>query len=587
VTDGGGPSRAGADRFSLADAVPLIGQLRGYSKRALGRDAVAGLSIAATLVPQALAYGQVAGLTPAAGLYTAVGAALAFSLVTSTRVVAVVPSSTLAIMTFAAVHGPAAGDPRKAAALAGCLAVLVGLLCVASPLLRMQRISDLLSEPVMLGYLAGSAVVIFAGQLGVLVGVPAKGEGALPKLWYVLTHMGQAHVVTAMVGLGAVAALLLLRWHRTPVPASLMVVVAAIVASAVFGLGERGVAVVGAVTGGVLLPGIIGVTGAEVWALLPAASGIALIAIVETVYATRATADPGAGRVSLGRESVALGAASVASGVLGGFAPSGSTSKSQSARSAGAHSQLFQMGTVVVVLFALLSGGPIFALLPLTVLAATLLALTVPRLIDVPGFLRLWRGWRGEAVLALLAAACVVVFGVLYGVLIAVLLAAGQMLHRTAYPHDSVLAVTNPDEPAREVDEHQLPRTDVLIYRVDAPLFFANIGRVTDRIRALTATCQPDLRYLILDAEAVFYLDASAADNLAELTLDLRGRGCELLLARVRTLVLATLQANPYRDGATRDLHAFPSVRQAYAYAHKQLELRGEAGEDKTERSEG
>jgi hypothetical protein len=158
VTDGGGPSRAGADRFSLADAVPLIGQLRGYSKRALGRDAVAGLNIAATLVPQALAYGQVAGLTPAASLYTAVGAALAFSLVTSTRVVVVVPSSTLAIMTFAAVHGPAAGDPRKAAALAGCLAVLVGLLCVASPLLRMQRISDLLSEPVMLRYLAGSAV---------------------------------------------------------------------------------------------------------------------------------------------------------------------------------------------------------------------------------------------------------------------------------------------------------------------------------------------------------------------------------------------------------------------------------------------
>jgi SulP family sulfate permease len=147
----------------------------------------------------------------------------------------------------------------------------------------------------------------------------------------------------------------------------------------------------------------------------------------------------------------------VASGVLGGFAPSGNTSKSLSARSAGAHSQLFQIGAAVVVVFVLISGGPIISRLPLAALAATLVAVTVPRLIDVPGFLRLWRCWRGEAVLALVTAACVVVFGVLHGVLIAVLLAAAQMLRRTAYPHDSVLAVTNPDEPAHEVDEHDLP----------------------------------------------------------------------------------------------------------------------------------
>jgi len=137
-----------AVRFSLADAVPLVGELRGYSKRALGGDVVAGLTVAATLVPQGLAYGEVAGLSPVAGLYTAVGATLVFSLVTSTRFVVVGPSSALAIMVFEAVHGPAGGDPAKAAALAGCLSVLAGLLCVVSPLLRMQRISDLLSGPV-------------------------------------------------------------------------------------------------------------------------------------------------------------------------------------------------------------------------------------------------------------------------------------------------------------------------------------------------------------------------------------------------------------------------------------------------------
>ncbi|MDT7681516.1 MAG: sulfate permease, SulP family [Pseudonocardiales bacterium] len=573
-----GARGTGTDRFSIRDVVPLVGQLRGYSKHALGGDGVAALAVAATLVPQGLAYGQVAGLAPAAGLYTVVGAALVFSLVTSTRFVVVGPSSTLAVMTFEAVRGPAAGDPAKAAALAGCLSIFVGLLCVASPLLRMQRIADLLSGPVMLGYLAGSAVVIFAGQLGVLIGVPAKGEGALAKLGYVITHLGQAHAMTAVVGLGAVAALLLLKRHPTRLPGSLVVLAAAVVASAVFHLAGRGVAVVGAVTGGLPMPGIPAVSGAEALALFPAAGGLALIAIVETVTAIRKTADPGAGPLSLTRESAALGAASVASGVLGGFAPMGNASKGLSARGAGAHSQLFQLGTVAIVLFVLVTGGPTIAMLPLAALAATIVALGVPRLIDVQGFLRLWRGWRAEAGIALVTAACVVVLGVLHGVLVAVLLAAGQMLYRTAHPHDAVLAVTSPDEPAHEVDEHELPRTDVLIYRVDAPLFFANIGRVTDRIRNLAAACGPNLRYLILDVESVFYLDASAADKIAELTLELRERGCEVLLARVRKPVLAPLQANPYHGGATRDLPTFPSVRQAYTHAHEKLQARREDG---------
>jgi SulP family sulfate permease len=568
----------GVVRFSLADAVPFIGQLRGYSRRALGGDAVAGLVVWATLVPQGLAYGQLAGLAPVAGLYTVLGAALLFSLVTSTRFVVVGPSSTLAVMTFDAVHGPAAGDPARAAALAGCLAALVGLLCVASPLLRMQRISDLLSGPVMLGYLAGAGVVVLAGQLGVLLGVPAKGEGALPKVWYVITHLSQAHAVTAAVGLTAVASILLLKHYIRRVPASLVVLVAAVIASAVLGLAGLGVAVVGAVTGGLPAPAIPAVTGSEIVALMPAATGIALIAIVETVTAIRKTADPGADRLSLARESAALGAASAASGVLGGFAPMGSASRSLSARGAGAHSQLFQMASVVFVMLVLVLGGPIFAVLPLAVLAATLVTLSVPRLIDVPGFLRLWQGWRAEGVLALATTVAVVALGVLQGVVVAVLLATGQMLRRAARPHDAVLAVTNSDEPPHEVDEDALPRTGVLIYRVDAPLFFANIGRVADRIRALAAACGPDLQYLILDAEAVFYLDATAAQTMAELTADLRTRGCELLLARAREPVLATLRANPYRDGATRELRAFPGVRQSHAYAQEKLELRPEGG---------
>jgi SulP family sulfate permease len=568
-------------RFRPTDVAPVLAQLHGYSRRALGRDLLAAFSIAAALVPQGLAYGTVAGLPPAAGLYTALGAALVFSLVTSTRFVVVGPSSTLALMTFEAVHGRAAGDPARAVALAGCLAVLVGLLCVISPLMRMQRIADLLSGPVMLGYLAGAGIVIVVGQLGVLLGVPAGGERALTKLWSVISHVDQAHVVTAVVGVSAVVLILLLKRYVPRVPASLLVLLMAALATVVLNLADHGVAVVGTVTGGLPTPGLPAVTGADVKALLPFAGGMALIAVAETVSAIRKTTDPQGERVSFGREGAALGAASVASGVLGGFAPMGSASRSLSARSAGAHSQLFQVGIVAIVLFALVSGGPIFARMPLAVLAATLLALSVPRLIDVPGFLRLWRGWRAEALVALVTAVAVVGLGVLNGLLVAVALAAGQLLRRAAHPHDAVLGVTSPDQPPHEIDENQLPGSSVLIYRVDASLFFANAGRVAERIRGLAATCGPDLRYVILDAEAMSYLDATAAETIAQLTVDLRGRGCELLLARVRPPVLAALRANPYGQGATRALPAFPSVRQAHAHAEEKLALqRGTAGHD-------
>jgi SulP family sulfate permease len=212
---------------------------------------------------------------------------------------------------------------------------------------------------------------------------------------------------------------------------------------------------------------------------------------------------------------------------------------------------------------------------------------SVPRLVDVPGFLRLWRGWRAEGVIALVTVVAVVGFGVLRGLLVAVVLAVLQMLRRAAHPHDAVLEITSPDEPAREMDEHGLPGSKVLIYRVDAPLFFGNIGRIGERIRALAAACGPDLRYLILDAEAVFYLDATAAETMAAVTVELRGRGCELLLARVRKPVLADLAANPYHEGATRGLRAFPSVRQAYAHAQQNLDPRREAGGQDARRPEG
>jgi SulP family sulfate permease len=564
-----------------------LAQLRGYSWRALRSDLMAALIIAVGSIPQALAFGQVAGLSPAAGLYTLIGAALAFGLLTSTRFVVVGPSSTMAVMTFAAVHERAAGDPARAAALAGLLAIVVGLLCVAFGLLRMRRISDLLSEPVMLGYLAGTGVVIFAGQLGVLIGVPAKGQGTLTKLWSVVTHLDQANPATAVTGLSAVFLLLVLQRYAKRVPAALVVLVVVAIASAVFDLAGRGVAVVGSVTAEFRAPQLSLITGADVRALLPAAVSMALIAIVETIVAIRKTTDPRAEHLPFGQEGTALGIASVVSALVGGFAPTASASRSMSVRSSRARSQVFQVAIAAIAAITLVSGGLLGPALPLAALAATLITLTVPRLIDIAGFRILWRSWRVEALIGLAAAAGVVMVGVLEGVLIAVVLAIWQLVYRAANPHDAVLAVPSPGEPAREISEDRLSHSAMLIYRIDAPLFFGNIRRVAERLLKLSAACGPDLRYLILDAEMVFYLDASAADAMAGLAQVLRGRGCELLLARVRPPVAAKLRANPYHDGATRDLREFPDVRQAHEYANRHIDARHGGENADEQRPEG
>ncbi len=547
--------------------VPLVDQVSGYSRQAWRGDAVAAASVAATLIPQGLAYGAVAGLAPVSGLYTAFAAAIVFALLTSTRFVAVGPSSAAAIITFAAVQGPAGGDPARAAVLAAWLALLAGGLYLIAALLRLEAVSNLLSGPVLLGYLAGSAVVIFAGQVGILIGVPAQDGGPLRKLWSVVTRLDQAHALTAVVGLSAVALLVLLKRYPRRLPALLVMMAVAVAASAAFGLADRGVAAVGEVTGGLPTPVRQRITAAELWSLLGPAAAIALIGKVEVVAAIRATVDPLEQRGSLRRETAALGAASIGSGLVGGFAALASRSRSGSARGAGAHSQLFQVGSALIVLVVLLTGGPVIAQLPLAALAAVVIVGTVPRLVDVLGFLQLWRHWRAESVIALVAAVGVASLGVLKGILLAVMLAVAQLVLRAARPHDTVLAVTSPDEPAHEIDEREVAGADVLMYRVDAPLFFANIGRVVARILALLAAGQGSVRYLILDAESVFYLDATAAESLADLTAELPGRGCRLILARVRPSVLTTLRANPYRDGATRGLPVFASVRQAHAAA--------------------
>lgn len=550
----------------MPNAVPLLGQVRRSSWRDARGDLVAGFAVAVTLVPQGLGYGQLAGLHPVAGLYTAVAAMVVFALVTSTRLVAVGPSSTMAIMTYAAVSGRSGDDAHRAVALTACLALITGVLLLLPG--RLRGLTNFMSGPVVLGYLAGTAVQIMAGQVGTLLGVPTHGNRPMVKLWQVLTHLDQVHVVTAVVGVSSLAGLIVLKkvLHAVPmlraVPPTPVVCAAAVVVSAAGDLAGHGVALIGGISGGLPTPTWPDVRAGDVWDLLPTAAGMAMIASIEGVAVLRRTA-PSEGQVSLVRESVAMGAASAGSGFLGGFAPMASTQRTLSAKGAGGRSQLYQLACAAFVVIGLLTTGPVIELLPKTVLAAVVIV-SASHLIDVTGFEELWQGWRTEALLALAAMIAVLGLGVLHGLLVAVILALLQLLRRVAWPHDAVLTVTDDGTP-REAAPDEPVDGGVLIYRVDAPLFFANANRVHQRILSLAATRSPYPRYVVLDTEAVFHVDATAAQVLARLTADLREHHCELVLARPRETVLATLRASPYEEGATRRLRVFPTVREAYA----------------------
>ncbi|MGW4689495.1 SulP family inorganic anion transporter [Streptomyces sp. NPDC004244] len=552
--------------MTAAEAVPLLGQLQRYSWRGVRGDVVAGFAVAVTLVPQGLGYGQVAGLAPVSGLYTAVAAMTVFALVTSTRLVAVGPSSTMAIMTYAAVSGRDGGDAHRAAALAACLALMTGALLLLPG--RLRGLATFMSGPVVLGYLAGTAVQIMASQVGTLLGVPTHSHRPMVKLWEVLTQLDRVQVVTAVVGVSSLVALVVLKkvCHAVPalhaVPTTPVVCVAAIIVSAAADLAGHGVAMTGSISGGLPAPAWPGVTAGDVWALLPTAAGMAMIASIEGVAVLRRTA-AFKEQVSLARESVAVGAAGAGAGLLGGFAPMASTQRTLSAQGAGARSQLYQLAGAGFVVVGLLTTGPVIELLPKTVLAAVVIV-SASRLIDVRGFEEVWHGWRTEALLAAATTVAVLGLGVLHGLLVAVILALLQLLRRVAWPHDAVLAVTGDGTP-HEVAPGESADADVLIYRVDAPLFFANAARTHQRILTLAADRPRYPRHVVLDAEAVFHVDATAAQVLAQLTVDLRARDCELVLARASEQVLATVRASPYQEGATRRLRAFPTVREAYA----------------------
>jgi sulfate permease, SulP family len=552
---------------ALARLLPGVAHLRGYERGWLRGDLLAGVTVAAYLVPQVMAYAEIAGLPPVAGLWAITGSLVVYAVLGSSRQLSVGPESTTALLTASAVAPLAAGDPERYAALAAALAGLVGVVCLLARVVRFGFLADLLSKPVLVGYMAGVAVLMIVGQLGKVTGVRVDGDTVVGELASFVRGLGDADRATVLLA-AAVLAVLLVGGRLLPsTPMPLVAVLLATAAVALWDLRDDGVRVVGEIPRGLPVPGVPDVGLADLGALLLPAIGVSIVGYTDNVLTGRAFAARHRDDVHANAELLALGAANVAAGALHGFPVSSSGSRTVIGDSLGSRSQLYSLVSLAVVVASLLFLGPVLALFPTAALGA-LVVYAALRLVDLAEFRRLGRFRRSELALALATVVGVLATDILYGVLVAVGLSVLDLLRRVARPHDGVLGYAPGVAGMHDVDDYPAARQvpGLVVYRYDSPLFFANAQDF--RRRALAALRQADgnVQWLILNAEANVEVDLTAIDALDELREELAERGIVLALARVKQDLRDDLVASGFleRVGEDRVFFTLPTAVAAY-----------------------
>ena len=510
--------------------------LRGYDRRWLRGDVLAGVTVAAYLIPQVMAYAEVAGLPAVTGLWACLGPLVVYAFVGTSRQLSVGPESTTALMTavtLATVAASLEGDRR--ADVAAALALLVGIFCVLGGVGRLGFLAGLLSRPVLVGYMAGIAVLMIASQLGKITGRKIVADGALGQVTDTATHLGQVHVPTLAMALAAVAALFLVRRFAPLVPGPLVVMLACAAVVAWTPLRDAGLRTVGAVPAGLPTPRFPDLSGLDLGQLVPAALGLALVGYSDNVLTGRALAERRKERIDANAEFTALGLANIAAGLTRGFPVSSSGSRAVLGDSMGSRTQLYSLVAGAVVVLTMFAGGPLLAAFPTAALGAVVVYAAV-RLVDVPELRRLRRCRLSELLLAVATAAGVIAFDVLTGIGIAILLSVIDLLRRIGDPHDGVLGCVPGRAGMHDIDDYATARQvqGLVVYRYDSPLFFANAENF--RRRALEALDQGvgEPEWFVLNAEAINEIDLTALDALENLRATLAERWVTFALARVK-----------------------------------------------------
>jgi high affinity sulfate transporter 1 len=515
-----------------------------YERAWLLPDLRAGLVVTALLIPAGMGYAVVAGLPPETGLYATIVPLLAYAVFGPSRILVLGPDSALAPIIAAAIVPLALGDDERVVALAGLLAIMVGVILLLGGILRLGFVTDLLSKPIRVGYLNAVALIVIVSQVPKLLGFSidssspygdavAIGEGIAD---------GEVQPLALAFGLGSLAVILVLTWLRSRVPGVLVAVVVATVLTAILGLSST-LPVVGALPQGLPAPALGGLEWADVAALALPAAGIALVAFTDSAVFSRTLAARRGEAVSGSGEMAAIGASNIAGGLLGGFPIAASSSRTPVAEQAGARTQLTGVvGALLIVAFMLLAPG-LTEFLPSATLAAVVIT-AASRLIDVRGFVRLVRMDRVDALLSLASFLGVLVFGVLEGIAVAIGLSLLAFVNQAWRPYRAelgrVTGLRGYHDLSRNPDGERIP--GIVIVRFDAPLFFANGGIFEDFVRSRVKAAGGDIRTVILAAEPITDIDTTAIDELVELDDWLARRGIRLVIAEMKDPVIDVLR---------------------------------------------
>jgi SulP family sulfate permease len=536
-------------------------------------DLLAGLTVAAYLVPQCLAYGELAGLPPVAGLWTILPAMVLYPLVGRSPQLSVGPETSTALMTAAVVTPLAAADPLRGAALASLLALLVGLVCALGAVLRLGFLADLLSKPILVGYLAGVAVLMISGQLHALLGTGQRADTLMEAVRQRLLTHGAVHGPTLAVALAALALLLVLSRWAPAWPGPLLAVLLASLAVPLLHLDQRGVALIGPIPTGVPWPRLPQPVDLQTLRpLLAGALGIALVGYSDTVLTGRSFALRQGRRLDADRELLALALVNAGSALFQGFPASCSNTRTALADAAGCRSQRYALVAAAVTGLVLVALRPWMSQFPRPVLAAIVVYAAL-RLLDPDAFVRLWRFRPSEGLLALGTMAGVLLSGLLLGVALAVALSVVALFSRLARPHAAVMGEVPGLAGYHNVEDWEEGRTipGLVLFRYDAPLCFANAENFRHRALAAVDGARPPAEWLVLNAEAIVEIDSTAAEMLQALPQELAGRGVRLALTRVKRELLDQLAVAGVLERVGAD-HVFATIPTAVAAFHARRE---------------
>ena len=554
--------------MSVFGWLPGLQAVRSYRREWLAKDVVAGIVLTTLLVPQGMAYAELAGLPPITGLYTSILCLAGYAVFGPSRILVLGPDSSLGPMIAATILPlmAADGDPKRAVALASLLAIMVAAIMIVAAVAKLGFIADLISKPTMIGYMNGLALTILIGQLPKLFGFKVEADGLIGEATGFVKGLahGEAVGAAAVVGISGILLILVLQRWLPKVPAVLIMVVAAIASTTVFSLGEHGVDLVGVLPKGFPPLTIPDVKLSDLGLLFAGALGISLVSLADTISTASAFAARTGQEVRGNGEMIGIGAANLAAGLFQGFPVSTSGSRTAVAERSGAKTQLTGVtGAVLIVLMIVLIPG-LFKNLPQPALAAVVVTASLS-LADIPGTVRLWRQRKAEFGLSITAFLGVALLGVLPGIAIAVGLSILNVFRRAWWPYDTVLGRAEGLEGYHDIrsypDARHLP--GLVIYRFDAPLFFANAKTFRDEVRRL-AKSEPKPTWIVIAAEPVTDVDTTASDVLEELDEALNADGISLVFAELKDPVRRKIE----RYGLTRTIdprHFFPTIESAVA----------------------